>query len=219
MIYYEDDAVTIHLGDCREIMPALRDVVVVTDPPFFAPAVHYVARGRPQKSWGDAMILGQWWADTLEAMPSPLSVATFCDPESYAVFYPALYRRFDRVSGVVWDKGRIGMGTPWRRSFEMILHAWNGTRKPDNLGQADIIRCAPIPSEIREHPVDKPHELLRVVTSIVSMPTETVLDPFMGSGSTLVAAKNLGRKAIGIEIEERYCEIAALRCSQEVLAL
>jgi site-specific DNA-methyltransferase (adenine-specific) len=69
------------------------------------------------------------------------------------------------------------------------------------------------------HPTVKPTDLLAILLGYSTLAGEVVLDPFMGSGTTLVAAKNLGRKAIGIEIEERYCEIAAKRCSQEVLAL
>ena len=68
-----------------------------------------------------------------------------------------------------------------------------------------------------DHPTPKPLNVIRWVVS--RLPDGTVLDPFMGSGTTLVAAKSLGRRAIGIEIEERYCEIAANRCRQEVLGL
>lgn len=70
-----------------------------------------------------------------------------------------------------------------------------------------------------EHPCPKPEEFMRWLVGRVSLPGQTVLDPFMGSGSTLRAAKDLGRRAIGIEIEERYCEIAVKRLAQGVLPL
>jgi site-specific DNA-methyltransferase (adenine-specific) len=73
---------------------------------------------------------------------------------------------------------------------------------------------------IKGHPCPKPDDVWRwLIVRGTAVEGTTVLDPFMGSGSTLVAAKSLGRKSIGIEIEERYCEIAAQRCSQEVLGL
>jgi site-specific DNA-methyltransferase (adenine-specific) len=70
-----------------------------------------------------------------------------------------------------------------------------------------------------DHPCPKPLTLYRRLIEAFTTPTDIVLDPFVGSGTTLVAAKDLGRRAIGIEIAERYCEIAAQRCSQEVLGL
>jgi site-specific DNA-methyltransferase (adenine-specific) len=67
------------------------------------------------------------------------------------------------------------------------------------------------------HPVDKPVSLLSRLIAPITEPDGVVLDPFMGGGSTLVAAKSIGRRAVGFETEERYCEIAAKRCAQEVL--
>jgi site-specific DNA-methyltransferase (adenine-specific) len=219
--YYEDDACAIYHGDCRDVLPTLERVaLVLTDPPFFMPAQHYSSRSDWAKSWGDTTVLGSWWAATLDALPvSPDgSVVTFCDGESYPVFYPEFYRRFPAVRSLVWDKGAIGMGQPWRHQFELLIvgryakSKWFG-----GGGQADIIRCSSVPSESRLHPVDKPSALLGELIRPLTAPGDVVLDPFLGGGSTLYAAKSNGRRAIGIEIEERYCEIAARRLSQEVL--
>ena len=118
---------------------------------------------------------------------------------------------------LIWDtKGANGMGDlsiPWKPSHQEI-YVW-GSGFVGHRG-SDVLSFPPEQSFGRDHPHAKPVDLMQ---ELVGKTTGTVLDPFMGSGTTLVAAKNLGRKAIGIEIEERYCEIAALRCSQGVLAL
>ncbi len=92
----------------------------------------------------------------------------------------------------------------------------HGSRKGGPMG-FDLHRTGREQIDGRLHVNQKPVALMAWVLGFV--PAGTVLDPFAGSGSTLIAAKELGRKSIGIEIEERYCEIAAQRCSQEVLGL
>jgi hypothetical protein len=144
----------------------------------------------------------------------------FCDGPSYAVFYPEVYRRFDQVRSLVWDKCHFGMGHQWRKQHELVIvgrsseSKWTGAR---NL--PDILKARTVPSGDRLHPVDKPSDLLRQILEPLTSEGDMVLDPFMGGGSTLMAAQRSGRRAIGIEIEERYCEIAAKRLSQEVLPL
>ena len=86
-----------------------------------------------------------------------------------------------------------------------------------NRGMGSVITTKTVTPLSRIHPTEKPVDLLKKIISAV--PGDRVLDPFMGSGTTLVAAKSLGRKAIGIEIEEKYCEIAVRRLAQEVLPL
>jgi site-specific DNA-methyltransferase (adenine-specific) len=123
---------------------------------------------------------------------------------------------------VVWDKGGLGMGWHYRRNYELVLVAekpgaackWYGGNS-----QANVVRISGIKPSADDHPTPKPLDLFALFVRLHSLPGDIVLDPFMGHGTTLRAAKGLGRRAIGIEIEEKYCEIAARRCEQEVLDL
>jgi site-specific DNA-methyltransferase (adenine-specific) len=122
---------------------------------------------------------------------------------------------------VVWDKGPMGMGWHYRRSYETVLVAEQpgaACRWYDTTDRIEnIIRNIPkiIPQK-DDHPTPKPVSLPAHFIALHSRENDLILDPFMGAGTTLRAAKDLGRKAIGIEIEEKYCEIAAKRLSQEV---
>jgi site-specific DNA-methyltransferase (adenine-specific) len=123
---------------------------------------------------------------------------------------------------VVWDKGGLGMGWHYRRNYELMLVGekpgaackWYGGHS-----QANVVRIPGIRPDETEHPTLKPLELMALFVRLHSEPSDLVLDPFMGSGTTLVAAKQLGRRAIGIEIEERYCEIGVKRLAQAILPL
>jgi DNA (cytosine-5)-methyltransferase 1 len=116
----------------------------------------------------------------------------------------------------------LGMGWHYRRNYELMLVAqkpgaackWNGGHT-----QANVIRIPGIKPRAEDHPTPKPLGLFSLFVRLHSDQGDTVLDPFMGSGTTLRAAKDLNRRAIGIEIEERYCDLAAKRCAQEVLML
>ena len=124
---------------------------------------------------------------------------------------------------VIWDKGPMGMGWHYRRSYETVLVAqkrggpcrwYDETSRVEN-----IIRNIPkiIPSE-SDHPTPKPEALAAYFIQLHTQAEHLVLDPFMGAGSTICAAKNLGRRAIGVEIDPTYCEIAVKRLRQEVLS-
>jgi len=223
--YYQDESVTLYLGDCREIMPTLGRVdAVITDPPFFMPAAHFQSRINWQRSWGDVSILGAFWAATLDLIIPRLRetghFVTFCNGDSYPVFYPEMYRRFDVLKCLVWDKGHVGLGRIWRHQHELMIAArWDESFV--SIGgklHSDVIRVRATPSADRDHPVEKPPGLLRAVIEPITPAGAIVLDPFMGAGSTLIAARDLGRKAIGIDTEERYCEAAAKRLAQGILS-
>ena len=129
-------------------------------------------------------------------------------------------RPADTKMVLTWEKGEhVGMGDlalPWKPNTEEIYVlgcGFVGARTGSVLKHLAIAGCVGLRTS-RWHPTEKPAGLLKEL--IAKCPPGTVLDPFMGSGTTLVAAKELGRRAIGIEIEEKYAEIAAKRLSQEV---
>jgi len=216
--YYSDDAVAIAHGDCRDILPTLPKVdLVLTDPPYGIR--HSSNHGA---SWQSTEIAGDW--DTTlrdyvleEMVGTPMFVfSTWKAPLPVQVV--------DLKGVLVWDKGpAFGMGDlkfPWKNSWEMILvvpgdvNIFIGSRDEGVLKGHIQVSWE---SKGRQHPNQKPESLCRYLINKTT--AQLILDPFIGSGTTLVAAKDLGRKAIGIEIEEKYCEIAARRMSQSVMSL
>jgi len=200
--YYSDDSVTIYHGDCRDILPALTFDVIVTDPPYGL-ASAYGRQSREILGDGD-VALTDWL------------VSGWSDLVPMAVFADCMHGPFGRPRRqLVWDKGAFGLSgsdLPWIRAHEVAWiygAGWSGSKR------GTLLRTPRI--QAPKHPTEKPVRLLQRI--IVCAPVGVICDPFMGVGSTLRAAKDLGRKAVGIELEERYCEIAAERMAQEVLAL
>ena len=188
--YYQDDLVTIYHGDCREWMPEAD--VIVTDPPYGV--------GFRDAPWD--VEHPDWWIGPARERFNTVVFTTT----------PTMLWRYPEPDWVgVWFRGGGAAKTRWNgyNHWSPIV-GYGPVKFP-----VDVFRHWFIEAK-QWHPTMKPVELMRW---IVQGTRGSVLDPFMGSGSTLVAAKSLNRHAIGIEIEERYCEIAARRCSQEVLGL
>ena len=241
--YYQDDSCTIYHGDCREILPTVKSDSVRllwTDPPYGHKnhdgdlnAQLNAFRGIENKpiACDDADGMRDVVSFMLEQAvrilkddcccccccccggggPKPTFawVANRMDSEGLSFFH-----------SVIWDKANPGLGWRFRRQHEMVMvsHKKGGRLSWTNNSFAtpNVIRL--MPSRDRLHPNEKPIELVSGFVSWTTKEGDTILDPFMGSGTTLRAAKDLGRKAIGIEIEERYCEIAAKRLAQEVFS-
>lgn len=223
--YYEHGGMTIYHGDCREVLPEIPGAgLVVTDPPYVFGMMSTMHEGRAG-GWGDMMNAASFYAFLLVAFRRCLvnqggAAWVFNSWRSFPVLARASYEaRWPVESLLVWDKEWIGPGgqVGLRPSYEVAaLFACEGFTIPDR-SQPDIWR-AKWSGGHEWHPAEKPVPLLRRMIA-QSKHADLILDPFAGSGSTLIAAKDLGRRAIGIEIEERYCEIAARRLSQEVLPL
>ena len=212
---------TLYLGDCLEILPTLKSVdAIVTDPPFFAPASHYQSRISWGRAWADMSILGQYFYNLVEIFKSILKedghLFTFCNDESYPVFYPAAYGLWDFTCALIWDKTRIGLGKIFRHQYEIILWASNSGAYAvgDGKAHSDILSYSPTLSAKRDHPVQKPPELMQELIEVCTRPNAIIVDSHMGSGTTLQAAIRLGRQAIGIELDERYFNIAC-RCIEQ----
>jgi len=217
--YYQDESVTLYLGDCREVTEWLASDVLVTDPPYgigwrrgaYAATKNCIPhdgiagdgdttfRDTALRAWGKrpALVFG-----------------------SLRAVYPDGWKQVLVFHKPILNTGRFGNQRPWVTNWEpvFVLGEW-----PTQLPQHDsVITTAAITAggysgyaTRYQHPHAKPMDVME--TLLAACPAGVVADPFAGSGSTLVAARNLGRRAIGVEIEERYAEQAARRLSQGVL--
>lgn len=209
---YEHAGITIYCGDCREILPQLPKVdLVLTDPPY---GMEFQSNHRVQKHMkiegDDKFPLELMYQIKLQ---SECATYMFCRWDNL----PEIIS-FDKPKSVLcWVKNNWSMGDlehEHGRQWEAICF-WNRPKHKFIKRIPDVINADRTGNF--DHPTEKPSGLLRIL--IEANEGETILDPFMGSGTTLRAAKDLGRKAIGIEIEPKYVEIAIKRLSQEVLPL
>lgn len=238
--YYEQDGIVIFHGNAMQFVQALPEVdAVVTDPPYcivnqFGESMHDVGkRGRK------APRLMQFEFDqpegTIETVVEAVGVASskakavhcFCDAEHYGSISKKL--RIEGYTVKPWARVKKCPPPPmpgnwWPSAFELAMYAykpgaWFGddSGKRCNVYECDGYRHGIRASEKVDHPTQKWLPMIEYIVNTIVPEGGLCVDPFMGSGTTLVAAKLTGRRAIGIEIEERYCEIAAKRLAQGVL--
>jgi len=245
--YYADDQVTLYLGDCREVLPALGVManLIVADPP-------YGETSLPWDKWPDgwlvsaAMVTRSLWCfgslrmflDRRDEFKGwKLSQDVIWEKHNgsgpaadrfrrvheqlthwYRGNWAAIHHEVPRTRAAAEDVARSGTSRK-RRTNGVHLGAYgpevtwrdNGTRLMRSVMRAKSAQRSAI------HPTEKPVQILKPLIAYACPPGGLVIDPFAGSGSTLDAARQSGRRAIGIEIRERYCELAARRLSQEVL--
>jgi site-specific DNA-methyltransferase (adenine-specific) len=214
--YYDDGTCVIYHGDCREIDAwDIAGGVMVTDPPYGMEFVTGTGRKDGwQSRWSGAAIAGD---ESTAARDQVLATWDGRPAIVFATWKRPLPAKTREV--IVWDKvvstGMGDLSIPWRPSWEAICLLGSGFvgRRTHGVLRYPLPTLAP---ERQLHPTAKPVKLMRHLVDRCP-PLAEIVDPFMGSGTTLRAAKDCGRKAIGIEIEERYCEIAAKRLAQEVL--
>jgi DNA modification methylase len=244
--YYSDDTVTIYHGDALDVLSDISPAIdaVVTDPPYASGGRTEASRpggggSVSHRQMENAEKRGALWAarpienDQMTTtgfvwlmrsmayrcrtlLPDGGSFVSFIDWRQWPNLVGALETCNLRVQGmVVWDKGSIGLGNGFRGQHELICHASKGVPAIYDKSCGNVLQAGRVTPT--DHPSPKPVGLLSRLIEVGAPPGGIVLDPFMGSGSTVRAAADVGRKAIGIEVEERYCEIAAKRMAQEVL--
>jgi DNA modification methylase len=213
--YYEDSFVSIfHADAVRWLIDApeeMSDAVVVTDPPY---GIAYHSNSRRREGGSPRHVKG----DKTTGLRDFLTLWLEDDQPALIFGSPRIPKPAATRGTLVWDKGgALGMGDlalPWKFDHEEVYVLGRGFTGRRDCGS--VIRVPPVQSSGRDHPNEKPVELMTRLLAKCP-PDAIVLDPFMGTGTTLVAAKQMGRRAIGVEVELPYCEIAALRCSQGVL--
>lgn len=221
--YYDDGTCTIYHGDCRDILPIVRGNAFVTDPPY---GVGLRVKKTRNKGSGahpvgkastlyedDPQIIAKLIVEIMPILRSVTRRGLVFSGSAMIWNYPEP----DGIGAVYLPSG-TGMSKWGFVGWQPILYYGScpylerqlGNRPNSFLGQGVAASV--------DHPCPKPVEWMRWAIQRVSVDTsDVIVDPFMGSGTTLRAAKDLGRRAIGIELEERYCEIAAKRLGQEVL--
>lgn len=250
--YYDHAGITIYHADAREILAVLPGAsidMIFTDPPYG----HNNNNGDLIHRWEAALGVGKSPDESARPIAnddreSADSLVTYLFTRASTLLKPdgcccccccggggpdPQFARWSLMMDthltfkqmIVWDKGPMGMGWHYRRSYETILVGHRGqkckwydeTDRVENVirpGAAGIRKIIPTKDD---HPTPKPWQLSAHFIQLHTLPGEVVLDPFMGAGSTLEAAKMTGRRAIGIEIEEEYCEMAAKRLAQDNL--
>jgi site-specific DNA-methyltransferase (adenine-specific) len=212
--YYEHAGITIYHGDCREILPQVNADCCITDPPYGVSLGVKANNQRFDRLQYTAIVD----SPELVEMIARDIVPVLRERCLRVVFTPGVRNMFkypkpDHVGSFYYPaaSGCNPWGfSCWQPIFFYGKDPYGGKgSKPDSFQSTES-------AEHNGHPCPKPIGQMKWLVARASLESETVVDPFCGSGTTLVACKDLARKAIGIECEEKYCEIAAKRLSQEV---
>ena len=222
--YYDDgrDIVIWH-ADCRDILPTIPPGsvdLVLTDPPYGVMLGSSDSRG---DGHGLAKLGYIGFSDSFDewiGLVPPVISQCLRDLCGRAAVFPGKHLTYlpaPSVCGGIYCPSGTGRNQWGFTNFMPVF--FYGVCPTISSGASHTVLNSNATSERNGHPCPKPLEWMRWLVSLASRANDLILDPFMGSGTTLVAAKQLGRRAIGIEIEEKYCEIAAKRLSQEILPL
>lgn len=236
----ESDPVRVIEGDCLDALRALPDGcadAVITDPPYCSGAATEAGRGSAthQGLRSETMRSGRFdWFGADNMTTSGLmwllrsiaveatrvvrpegSLLAFCDWRMVTSLAPAMESAGFRLRNlIIWDKGHFGCGSGFRPQHEMVMHLTKRAPKFYAADVGNVIRSKRVHSSDRDHPTEKPSDLMRQLIRVVSAPGGLILDPFAGSGTTGVAAALEGRRCLLIEKEPAYAAICRERIAK-----
>jgi len=226
------------LGDALDTMATLEPGsvdAVIFDPPYCSGSVSEASRtsanGQGLRSenltkfgWfvGDNMgtaglvfLLRSIAFEAIRVVNGNGSMIVFCDWRMVPNLAPAIESAGWRYQNmIVWDKGAMGLGAGFRAQHEIALHFTAGSPTYHNKGTGNVIKARRVTAAEREHQTQKPLDIMRQLIDVVCPPGGIVCDPFMGSGSTGVAAMQIDRGFIGIERDPAHIETAARRIAE-----
>ena len=221
--YYSDALVTLYHGDALEVLPDLRDGcagAVILDPPYSFESISVRGKddGAAGTSGAPVMLFHRSLIETRRLLANGGIAPILFQWRRFAdVQYLASLAGLRLSACVIWDRERIGTGGLFRSTWDPILVASKGSPNlRDKAAVPNLIRVPPVTGG--DHPYEKPPALWSPFLSRIPRGV-TVVDPFAGLGASGLAARVQGQRWIGVEAEERFCEVAAQRLSQEVLGL
>jgi site-specific DNA-methyltransferase (adenine-specific) len=211
----------VRLGDCRDIMRTLTPGsvdAVITDPPYGINfQSNHRSRGKFTRVANDEQPFVWWLPDAFTALKDGGAVVCFCRWDTQEAFRLAIeWAGFTVKSQVIWDREWHGMGdlkAAFSPRHDVIWFATKGSFNFPGKRPASVLRSQRISGESLRHPNEKPVDLMRKLIEAVTPQSGVVLDPFAGSGATLIAAHGAGRSCIGIEIDQTYYEAIQKRLS------
>lgn len=236
--YYQDELVTLYCGDCRDYLPSIKADALVTDPPYAVQKngdmLGYVSANWSEKAthsrgYADhdplafAELMGGAFTLSYAALPDGATGIAYCGNRTFHQMVTQVEASgFQPLDVLVFASQGVAKSTTTLAPGHEIASLFRKPGKPRHINpdwkqsnRFDIRKTR----ESIDHPTPKPIRWMEVAVGLASDPGGIVLDPFAGSGSTLVAASNMGRKSVGVEMEERYCELIAKRLSSQTFAL
>lgn len=231
--FHQEPGITLYCGDCREVLPLLDEPVraVITDPPYgIKGGVFWRQNGDSLENWdaagANAAVEG-WMPFAVQVLSPAAFFVEFCSMQIHHL--ESVIARH-RSSGLeVWTRFMIVKSSPpptvrpiFASGYEEAVVSRRGQPQWHGGGYTPNRWIGQTPNGSRDglgHPTEKPQEPVQALVRALTGPGEAAIDPFCGSGTLLEACKAEGRRAIGIEIEPKYCEIAVKRLRQEVLPL